>query len=61
VTCCAHHTQTCEPPAELCCAYCTEIHHGIHADPPDYDRTLTSHHDDSVCVLAGPTQESDPT
>jgi hypothetical protein len=49
--CCDLHNRNCEPPSELCCSGCTEFHHGMHADPPNYDRTLTSHHDGSSCVL----------
>jgi hypothetical protein len=51
--CCDLHNRNCEPPSELCCGDCTEAHHGIHADPPNFDRTLTSHHDGSKCVLDG--------
>ena len=49
--CCDLHNEHCEPPSELCCWQCTEAHHGLHADPPSYDRTLLSHHDGSRCVL----------
>jgi hypothetical protein len=48
--CCDMHNRNCEPPSELCCGECTEIHHGIHADPPNFDRTLGRHHDGSVCI-----------
>lgn len=47
--CCDLHNRNCEPPSELCCGECTEAHHGIHADPPNYDRVLSSHHDGSKC------------
>ena len=49
--CCDLHGSNCEPLSELCCGDCTEAHHGMHADPPHYDRTLSSHHDGSRCVL----------
>lgn len=46
--CCDLHGRNCEPPSELCCDQCTEAHHGIHGDPPNFD-TVSSHHDGSVC------------
>lgn len=49
--CCDMHNEHCEWPGEICCAQCTEIHHGVHADPPGYDVLLPSHHDGTVCVL----------
>lgn len=47
--CCDIHGRNCEPPSELCCDLCTEFHHGMHADPPKFNRTLSSHHDGSIC------------
>lgn len=48
--CCDMHNEHCEPPSELCCNLCPEFHHGLHGCGPD-KRTMTSHHDGSVCVL----------
>ena len=30
--CCELHGRTCEPPSELCCAWCSEQHHPDHTD-----------------------------
>ena len=48
--CCDSHNAHCEPPNELCCQYCTEACHGMHA----HDGMLAlSHHDGAACVLDG--------
>lgn len=53
--CCEHHNRHCEPPSELCCAKCPEIHHGWHICTPASGRrgqaAKASHHDGSTCVL----------
>lgn len=42
--CCEFHNTACEPPAELCCAQCTEAAHDTFPLP---------HADGSRCVLEG--------
>lgn len=41
MTCCDFHTLRCEPPSELCCDACPEVHHPRHPDG-------------EVCVLPAP-------
>lgn len=32
MACCEWHSQTCEPPSELCCDRCPEVNHPEHPD-----------------------------
>ena len=49
--CCDMHNAHCEPPSELCCGDCTEIHHGMHSCGDVSGLVAGSHHDGSACVL----------
>jgi hypothetical protein len=42
LVCCDMHSHNCEPPADLCCEYCTELHH------PNHNKLMP-------CVLAAVT------
>lgn len=54
--CCDLHNRHCEPPYDLCCGDCSEVHHGWHACD-GYDFAI-SHHDGSQCVLASAWTDS---
>lgn len=46
------HNEHCEPPSELCCQNCSEVHHGFHncEIAPQLSTGMNSHHDGSRCV-----------